>query len=105
MSDLFKDEVDEAETDLEQLNAEAIIRRALDVVNGAKSMPLSASVLISREEVAGLALERGPEPSCPDEMRQARWLLREGEEFRAEKGREAEALLDDVRAQAERMVQ
>jgi F0F1-type ATP synthase membrane subunit b/b' len=41
----------------------------------------------------------------PDELRQARWLLREREEFLAERTREAEALMEEVRAQAERMVQ
>ena len=41
----------------------------------------------------------------PDEIRQARWLLKEREEFLAEKGREADALMEEVRVQAERMVQ
>ena len=41
----------------------------------------------------------------PDELRQARWLLKERDEFLAEKGREADALLEEVRVQAERMVQ
>jgi vacuolar-type H+-ATPase subunit H len=41
----------------------------------------------------------------PDELRQARWLLRERDEFIAQRRREAEDLLEDVRAQAERMVQ
>ena len=66
-------------------------------------MPLSSSVMVSREEVTSLlqaALE-----SLPDELRQARWLLREREEFMAERSREAEALMDEVRAQAEHMVQ
>jgi F0F1-type ATP synthase membrane subunit b/b' len=66
-------------------------------------MPLSASVLVSREELAELlqaALDR-----MPDELRQARWLLKERDEFLAEKGREADALLDEVRVQAERMIQ
>jgi hypothetical protein len=40
----------------------------------------------------------------PDELRQARWLLREREEFMADRSREAEALMDEVRVQAERMV-
>jgi hypothetical protein len=86
----------------DELDAEGLMRRALDVVNGAKAMPLSASVLVSREEVAGLlveAIER-----LPDELRQARWLLREREEFLAEQAREAEALMEEVRVQAERMV-
>ena len=87
---------------LEGLDAEALVGRALDVVHSAKAMPLSASVLISRDEVVALlssALER-----MPDELRQARWLLKEREEFLAEQAREAEALMDEVRAQAERMV-
>ena len=66
-------------------------------------MPLSASVLISREEVAELL--QGALDRMPDELRQARWLLKEREEFIAEKTREAEALLEEVRVQAERMVQ
>ena len=84
------------------LDAEGLIHQAVDVVNSAKTMPLSASVLISRDEVVGLlglALDR-----LPDELRQARWLLRERDEFLAERAREAEALMEEVRAQAERMV-
>ena len=102
MSDLFEDLEQEREAG-EKHDAEALIRSALDLVQTAKAMPLSASVLVSREELAELlqdALDR-----MPDELRQARWLLKERDEFLAEKGREAEALLEEVRVQAERMVQ
>ena len=102
MSDLFEDLEQQREAG-EKHDAEALIRSALDLVQTAKAMPLSASVLVSREELAELlqeALDR-----MPDELRQARWLLKERDEFLAEKGREAEALLEDVRVQAERMVQ
>jgi hypothetical protein len=102
MSDLFED-LDRERAAGEELDAEALIRSALDLVQTAKAMPLSASVLVSREELAELlqaALDR-----MPDELRQARWLLKEREEFLAEKGREADALLEEVRVQAERMVQ
>ena len=84
------------------LDAEGLIHQVVDVINSAKTMPLSASVLISRDEVIGLlglALDK-----LPDELRQARWLLRERDEFLAERAREAEALMEEVRAQAERMV-
>ena len=93
-------EIEESEQDL---SAEAVIGQVLDVLAGAKSMPLSSSIIISREEVAGLlrtALDR-----LPDELRQARWLLREREEFLAERTREAETLMEEVRARAEHMVQ
>ena len=93
-------EIDEAEQDV---SVEAVIGQVLSILAGAKSMPLSSSIIVSREEVTGLlrtALDR-----LPDELRQARWLLREREEFMAERSREAEALMDEVRAQAEHMVQ
>jgi hypothetical protein len=87
---------------LASLDAEGLVRRTLDVVMMAKTMPLSTTVLISRDEVVGLlsaALER-----LPDELRQARWLLKERDEFMAQQTREAEALMEEVRVQAERMV-
>ena len=96
------DEHSPHDSGLDGLDAEALIGRALDLVNSAKTMPLSASVLISRDELVqllALSLER-----LPDELREARWLLREREEFMAERDREAQALMDEVRAQAERMV-
>ena len=90
------------ESELDGLDAEALIGRSLDLVNSAKTMPLSASVLLSRDDLVqllALALDR-----LPDELREARWLLKEREEFMAERDREAQALMDEVRAQAERMV-
>ncbi|MGH8982088.1 MAG: ATPase [Acidimicrobiales bacterium] len=104
MTDLFEevpgDDLSGAPAD--DQSTEGLVRRAMDVVHGAKAMPLSASVLVSREELTAVltaAVER-----LPDELRQARWLLREKEEFLADRAREAEALLADVRAQAEHMV-
>ena len=88
MSDQFLD-VDE-EQPVEEVGIESILHQLLDLMATAKSMPLSSSVMVSRDEVTSLlqaALE-----SLPDELRQARWLLREREEFMAERSREAEAL-------------
>jgi cell division septum initiation protein DivIVA len=88
---------------VEEVGIDSILHQLLDLISNAKSMPLSSSVMVSREEVTSLvqsALE-----CLPEEVRQARWLLREREEFMAERTREAEALMDEVRAQAERMVQ
>jgi hypothetical protein len=93
----------ELEEPAAEASAENLITQVLEIVASAKSMPLSSSAIVSRDEVTSLlqaALE-----CLPDELRQARWLLREREEFLAERGREAEALMEDVRAQAERMVQ
>jgi vacuolar-type H+-ATPase subunit H len=102
VSELFED-LDQQRAAGEERDAETLVRQALDLIVNAKQMPLSASVLISKEEVAELlqdALQR-----MPDELRQARWLLKEREDFIAEKTREADVLLEEVRVQAERMVQ
>ena len=102
MSDVFED-LDQERAAGARQDAEAFVRSALELVHTAKAMPLSASVLVSREELAELlqaALDR-----MPDELRQARWLLKERDEFLAEKAREADTLLEEVRVQAERMVQ
>jgi cell division septum initiation protein DivIVA len=84
-------------------DVEALLQRAIDIVSNAKSMPLSASVLVSREELLELledAMER-----IPDEMREARWMRRERDEYLEKSRREGERILEAARVQAERMVQ
>jgi len=74
-----------------------------DLVGNARPMPLSASVMVNRDEVLELveeALSR-----LPEELRAARWLLREREEFLAKVQREGDDILDAARVRAERMVQ
>jgi len=87
----------------EEVGIESVLHQLLDLIAAAKSMPLSSSVMVSRDEVVSLV--QAALDSLPEELRQARWLLREREEFMAERTREAEALMAEVRAQAEHMVQ
>ena len=87
----------------EEVGIESVLHQLLDLIAAAKSMPLSSSVMVSRDEVVSLL--QSALDSLPEELRQARWLLREREEFMAERTREAEALMAEVRAQAEHMVQ
>jgi len=105
VSDPFLDDMEESEAPLlaEEGGLESILHHLMDVIASAKSMPLSSSVMVSREEV--IAIVQSALDSLPEELRQARWLLREREEFMAERSRDAEALMSEVRAQAERMVQ
>src|SRR3954453_18103195 len=82
---------------------EQLLRRVSDMISGARPMPLSSSVMINKDEVLELldeALSR-----LPDELRAARWLLKEREEFLAKTRRDADDILDGARARAERMVQ
>lgn len=84
------------------LDADTLIRRSIEIVSTAKTMPLSASVLVSRDEL--IELLTAASDRMPDEIRRARWLLKERDEFLAERRREADALMEEVKVQAERMV-
>lgn len=84
-------------------DAEQMLRRLHELVASARPMPLSTSVMINRDEVLDLldeTIER-----LPDELRAARWLLKEREEYLAKVRREGEEILDQARTRAERMVQ
>jgi cell division septum initiation protein DivIVA len=87
----------------ETLDIEALLRRAIEIVDTAKSMPLSASVIVSREDMRGI-LEAGLD-NLPLEIRQANWMLRERAEFLAKMEREGDEILRAARERAERMVQ
>ena len=102
MSDRF-DALDQEGADGEQADAEAYLRSALDMVLTARPMPLSSSVRVERDELVELlegALER-----IPEEIRQARWMLKEREEFLAETERNAAGIMEEARVHTERMVQ
>jgi cell division septum initiation protein DivIVA len=84
-------------------DAEQMLRRLHELVASARPMPLSTSVMINRDEVLDLldeTIER-----LPDELRAARWLLKEREDYLAKVRREGEEILDQARSRAERMVQ
>ena len=84
-------------------DAEQMLRRLHELVASARPMPLSTSVMVNRDEVLDLLdeiIER-----LPDELRAARWLLKERDEYLAKVRREGEEILDQARTRAERMVQ
>jgi hypothetical protein len=84
-------------------DAETLLRRAIDIVVTAPTMPLSSSPRIDRDEIVELL--QGSLDRLPDELRQARWMLKERQEFVAKTRREADELLEAARVRAERMVQ
>jgi ElaB/YqjD/DUF883 family membrane-anchored ribosome-binding protein len=84
-------------------DVQALLERLRVIIETAKPLPLSASVRVDRDELLellDLALTR-----LPDELKQARWLLKEREEFLAKSQREADDIVDAARTRAERMVQ
>lgn len=84
-------------------DAEALLRRAIDIIATAPTMPLSSSPRIDRDEIIELLEESLHR--IPEELRQARWMLKERQEFVAKTRREADELLEAARVRAERMVQ
>jgi hypothetical protein len=84
-------------------DAEQLLVRLRDIIENAPNVPLSSTPRVSREEVLDLleeAIERFPE-----ELRQARWLLKEREEFLEKVRHEGEEIIATARDRAERMVQ
>ena len=102
--DGYDDEDFDDDEPYEAINdCEALLRRAVDIVATARTFPMSSSPMINREEMVELleeALQR-----MPDELRQARWMLKERQDFIDKTKQEAADILDAGRAQAERMVQ
>ncbi len=74
-----------------------------DMVENARTMPMSASVLVNREDVLQLVDEILA--AFPDELRHARWLLKERDDFLVQARREADDILAAARIQVERMVE
>jgi hypothetical protein len=83
--------------------SETLLRRVAELIAGARPMPLSSSVMINKEEVLELLEEAIAR--LPDELRAARWLLKERDEFLTKVRREGDDILDQARARSERMVQ
>ena len=87
----------------DQLDAETLLRRVVDIVTNAKAMPLSTTVRVEKDEMLELleeALHR-----LPEELRQARWMLKERQEYLAKAQRDGDEILEAARVRAERMVQ
>ena len=85
-----------------QRDIETDLRELIELVANAKQMPLSNSALVPRDDVLGL-LEQALR-NLPDEIREARWALRDREELMAAEMQKAQQLMDQVRAEAGRMV-
>lgn len=106
----YEDEL-EAERDFEQRVArrqpggdvEELLLELHEMVDQARPAALSMAIKIDRDAVLDL-LDRAME-RLPDDLRGARWLLKERDEFLARTHVEADEILAAARGQAERMVQ
>jgi hypothetical protein len=87
----------------ERPDVETLLRRVHDLIANGRPFPMSTTVRVEKDEVLDLmdeALDR-----LPEELRQARWLLKEREEFLAKCQREGDDILEAARVRAAAMVQ
>jgi vacuolar-type H+-ATPase subunit H len=84
-------------------DVEALLRRVHELVEGARPAALSTQVKIDRDEMLDLLDEAIAR--LPDEVRAARWLVKDRDEFLERTQHEADDILAAARTQAERMVQ
>jgi cell division septum initiation protein DivIVA len=81
----------------------AVLVQLLDILEGARKLPMSASVSINRDEFG--ALLQDAIDGLPEELRAARWLLKERDAVLERAEHEANRLLEAARVRAERMVE
>ena len=93
---------DEASGGADQDTA-SLLKELLAIVQGAKSMPLSNSILVNRDEILEVVHEAINR--LPRELFEARLILREREDYLARAQREAEKLIEAGQAQAARLVE
>ena len=86
-----------------QAEVEELLLQLRDIVENARAMPLSASVMVNRDEVVELLEETLA--LLPEQLREARWLLKERAELLEQASRESERIIETGRVRAERMVE
>ena len=101
--DLTDDALSSSAPTSEAPQAEALLQQAIDLIGGARPMPLSTSSMINKEEVLEVLVD--VQRRLPDELRAARWLLKERDEYLQRVTREGDEILDMARDRAARMVE
>lgn len=91
------------ESEADEPDSFALLRRVIEIIENARPLPLSSSVRIEPGEV--LDLLDDAVAKMPDEIRRARYMLRERKEFLGKVYAEGDLILDEARAQATRMVE
>ncbi len=78
-----------------------LIDKLDDVIHNARSVPLTDSVMIDREEIYDILDQM--RSTIPEEIKQARWIVKERQDMLAEAKQEAERLLHDAQQRAEQL--
>jgi len=79
-----------------------LIDKLDDLVHNAKTIPLSDSVRVDKDEIYDILDQM--RATIPEEIKQARWIVKERQEMLAEAKREAERIVKEARERQERLV-
>ena len=90
-------------SEAEGRHLEGALQHLRELIETARTMPMSASVLVNRDEAMEL-LDQARR-NLPAELRHARWLLKERLEYLEQAKRESTELLQSARVPAVRMVE
>ena len=78
-----------------------LIDKLDDLVHNAKAVPLTDQVRIDREEIYDILDQM--RATIPEEIKQARWIVKERQEMLAEAKREAERIIREAREEQIRL--
>lgn len=84
------------------MDIDARLQQIEELVHDAKSMPLSSSVLVNREEM--LELLEAARGELPEEVKQARWIVKDREELLAKARRDGESVVERAQEERDRLV-
>ena len=79
-----------------------LIDKLDDLVHNARAVPLTDQVRVDKEEIYDILDQM--RATIPEEIKQARWIVKERQEMLAEAKREAERIVKEARERQERMV-
>ena len=79
-----------------------LIDKLDDLVHNAKQVPLTDQVRVDKEEIYALLDQM--RATIPEEIKQARWIVKERQEMLAEAKREAERIVKEGRERQERLI-
>src|SRR5579863_206811 len=79
-----------------------LIDKLDDLVHNAKQVPLTDQVRVDKEEIYDLLDQM--RATIPEEIKQARWIVKERQEMLAEAKREAERIVREARERQDQMI-
>ncbi|MEK7817590.1 MAG: ATPase [Actinomycetota bacterium] len=79
-----------------------LIDKLDEIVNNARPMPMTDKVMIEREEIYDILDQM--RTTIPEEIKQARWIVKERQEMLAEAKAESDRIVKEANEQAERLV-